>query len=123
MFESDVVAGAVDFNGTAGQGLFTFAEYSNFISEAYRPVVNSIWVSLDGNPATIQIFRGLSGTPAAERQLLAEGTSVNSAGILCRFVIPVDASGVPMQLFIITSGKSAQGRAELDWTIGRVDSA
>ncbi len=121
-FESQVIAGAVEFTGLAGAGLFTFADLAFFPGEIYRPVVNSLIVSLAGNAAQIEIFRGLVGTPAAERQLLFDETG-NSGGLNCRFVIPKDSTNAPMFLFVITTGKSAQGRAELDWDIGRIGAA
>ena len=117
-FEQDIVAGANQFTGLAGAGLFTFAAFANFEGDMYRPRVLSLWVSLGGAAATIQIFRAFNGTPAAERQLLAEGVG-NSLGFLCSFEIPVNVT--PMEILIVTTGKTAQGRAELDWTAARFD--
>jgi hypothetical protein len=118
-FESQPVVGAAQFDGTAGSGLFTFAEITGFAGDAFRPTLLSLFVTCDGVAPRIQIFRALPGTPAAERQILADETG-NSVGISCRTIIPKDANNAPMNIFIVSTGKTADGRAELDWVISNV---
>lgn len=116
-FEQQLVAGATEFDGTAGQGLFTFSDISLFASLSYGIKIHSVFVNCDGAAPLVQIFAGFSGTPAAERRLLASETG-NSVGITCEFIQPKSDVNAPMSLFIITTGKSAAGRAEVHWSPG-----
>jgi len=118
-FESQEVAGATEFDGTAGQGLFTFADMVSFVSTGYCPIIHSIYVTCGGAAPRVQIYRALPATPAAERQLLVDEVG-NCVGIRCDFTQPKADDNTQFFLYIVTTGKSAAGRAELHWSPGRI---
>ena len=118
-YEEQLVAGAAQFTGLAGAGLFTFGESALFPQLAYGIIIHSVFVNCDGAAPLIQIFAGFNGTPAGELRLLGAGTA-NSVGINCEFIQPRTDLNVAMELLILTTGKTAAGRAELHWSMGRI---
>ena len=124
--EVQLRAAALQFDGTAGAGLFTFTRL-DAMPRTTRVVVHSAAVAIDGTVTTARIFYRRPGGAPEERILIGAGNTTTMIDpvdptpgadlSVCGRVVPRDESGVHWELVVITTGKVGDGAAIVDWSL------
>ena len=106
-------AAGTDFNGTAPlQGLVDFLDLP-ISGNDERPIIQNValkWTDGGALPTTINCFLQNPAGSATERLTIVRlsGADVTEgfSKLGCRIVVPVNSSGVPWLLTLVTTGKS-----------------
>ena len=119
------VAGGLDFDGTAGAGLFEFSNLVR-IAETSRVVINGIALHVDagGPPPLDDVIVFLEPPDGSTRWLLDRSTGADITGpdneadlVLCGRVVPRAVDGTHWQLKVITTNKLTAGQASVDFQV------
>lgn len=124
---TQTVAGAAEFTGLAGAGLFQWDQLNSVDMEHRVCVTRVSYATAVGNAGDVlAVFVRPGGLPT-ERSLVGSATQAQittpggtgdvtfSPGIL-----PRDGSGAHWQLVVTTDGKAVDGTVTVDWTMARV---
>lgn len=119
------VAGAAQFTGLAGAGLFSFAAFANIPLDS-RIVVSRASYHALANPGTQAqwFFVEPTATPITARILLGRALTATLVGpdgdgdlVVCPGEVPRRASGQPWDLVLTTSGKTGDGTATVCFSL------
>lgn len=119
------VAGAAQFTGLAGAGLFSFAALANLPTSS-RIVISRAAYHASANPGTQAQWRFVepTGTPATAIILLGRAVTLTLVGpdgdgdlVVCPGEVPRLANGRPWDLVLTTSGKTGDGSAIVTYSI------
>lgn len=119
------VAGAGQFTGLAGAGLFSFAALTG-LPMSSRIVVSRAAYHANANPGTQAQWRFVepTATPPTAIILLGRAVTATLAGpdgdgdlVVCPGEVPRRADGQPWDLVLTTTGKTGDGTALIAYSI------
>ncbi len=120
------VAGAGQFTGLAGAGLFVFVQF-DAMPRTTRVAVHSAAVAIDGMVTTARIFYRRPAANPEDRILLASGNTASMIDpadpafgadlSVCGRVVPRELDGSHWELVVVTTGKDGDGTATIDFTL------
>ncbi len=118
------VAGAAEFTGLAGAGLFSFASLDN-LPDATRVVLTAVaYATAVGDAGDVSIIVRRVGGTATERMLLGRGLEADITGPagdadfkIDGQVIPREADGAHWELVVTTDGKQITGSVCIDYVL------
>jgi len=125
--ETAFVAGAVQFDGTAGLGLFTWQSLDG-IPETTRVVIRSLSYAAESGGASGDVIAYLRPnvgvTPNVNRVLVGRALQADITGpdgqadvTFCDIVVPRSATSGHYRLHVLTTGKAVDGQVTVDWTL------
>lgn len=112
-FIQQAVAGAAQYDGTAGQGLVQF-DLSAFVGPNWVPRIQYFSLTLQGAAADILVSAGLSSTAAANRAPLVDATG-NTAVLTCPITLGKITAANIHEIYVVTTGKTGAGLLEVVW--------
>lgn len=121
------LAGATEFNGTAGQGLFTFTRYNRIARTTRVSILTIAYTEIVDAPITtnIRVFASRPGGAPTERILLGAGlyehglldpVNGNAYLKLCGIILPREPKnfGEHWQIEVLSDGKQNDGSLTID---------
>jgi hypothetical protein len=102
MSSPQTLAGATQFDGTAGKGLETFGDVP---SDEYEAYITGLSYYTGG--ATTNLLITLEGAAASERMTIKDAALTDWSLLDVEIPVPLDSNGDPYQLKCVTTGKDA----------------
>ena len=123
--ECQFLAGATEFNGTAGQGLFSF-ERLDALHITTRILVTAVsYATQPGASGDVSIYVEQPTGTLTQRMLIARALQADMLGPApfgndfrsCSFILPRLPDSRFWSVVVFTSGKAVSGSVCIDWVI------
>lgn len=118
------VAGAAQFTGAAGLGLFSFAAFDALPRSTRLSITTAAYATAVGASGDVTMMLQRQGGAATERALLLRALQADITGPdgdadvrTCGVTVPRDSDGRHWDLIVTTAGKAVTGTVSLDFLV------